>query len=38
MRKLMIVLTLAVSFLAATGTMSADFPPACSPNCPGGLR
>ena len=34
MRKLMIVLTLAVSYFAAVGAMNADVPPQCGPNCP----
>ncbi len=34
MRKLMIVLTLAVSFLAATGVANAAAPPDCGPDCP----
>jgi len=34
MRKLMIILTLAASHFVVAGTMSADGPPACGPNCP----
>jgi hypothetical protein len=36
MRKLFMILTLAVSYLAVTGAASADMPgsPTCSPNCP----
>lgn len=35
MRKLMIVLTLAVSYFAVAGAvMHADEPPTCSPLCP----
>lgn len=34
MRKLFIVLTLAVSYLAATGAAGAYPPPECDPNCP----
>lgn len=34
MRKLMIVLTLTLSYFAATGSVSADEPPTCSPLCP----
>jgi len=33
MRKLMIVLTLAVGFIAVSATVNADPPPDCSPNC-----
>jgi hypothetical protein len=34
MRKFMIVLTLALSYIAVAGTMSADGPPTCGPGCP----
>ena len=34
MRKLMIVLTLAVSFLAASGVANAGAPPDCGDSCP----
>jgi hypothetical protein len=38
MRKLMIVLTLALSYFTVIGTMSADGPPTCSPTCPFSVR
>jgi len=34
MRKLMILLTLTLSYFAVAGTLSADNPPACGGNCP----
>jgi len=33
MRKLIIVLTLAASWLAVSATVNADPPPHCAPNC-----
>jgi hypothetical protein len=34
MRKLMMILTLAVSFIAVTGVANAVEPPSCGDNCP----
>jgi hypothetical protein len=33
MRKIMIIVTLAFSFLAASASVSADPPPHCAPDC-----
>jgi hypothetical protein len=33
MRKLMILLTLAVSYIAVAGSVRADLPPTCDPIC-----
>jgi len=34
MRKLMMLITLAVAYFTVAGAMSADQPPTCDPNCP----
>lgn len=34
MRKVLIVITMAVSYFVVTGAMNADEPPSCGPNCP----